>query len=381
MDRKRILKTLDAHLGAWLCRAAAALNLRGIRGMPVEAAPLTPDIPHHLLIIRPGGIGDTVLMLPMLRALRETLPNATLDVACETRNAEALLMADVDAHPLVFDRNPMHFLNHLRTTAYTAAIDTEQFHHFSACFVLLSGAPVRVGFNINPCRNPLYTHLVNYDVAAPEGDQFLQLLPPLGVPHQPFSLPGALTAPTPSWPAGFEHLHSAPFVALQAGGSTPYKQWSTKRFAQIARNLHQQHGLTVALVGGETDARLCDDLCRRSELGGKAICSTAGRFSLTQTAALLAQAKLFVGIDSGLAHMATALSRPTVVLFGPSNPDKWSSRGPGQVIARRPQPCAPCAIFGYHKPCDSIACMKAISVDDVMAAIAEAIQEPPAGMV
>ena len=200
MDRKRILKTLDAHLGAWLCRAAATLNLRGIRGMPVEAATLTPDVPHRLLIIRPGGIGDTVLMLPMLRALREALPNATLDVACETRNAEALLMADVDAHPLVFDRNPMHFLNHLRTTAYTAAIDTEQFHHFSACFALLSGAPVRVGFNINPCRNPLYTHLVNYDVAAPEGDLFLQLLPPLGLAQQPFSLSGALTAPAPSWP-------------------------------------------------------------------------------------------------------------------------------------------------------------------------------------
>ena len=340
--------------------------------MPVAAAPLSPKTPHRLLIIRPGGIGDTVLMLPMLRALRDALPNAILDVACETRNAEALEMAGVDANPLVFDRSPLKFLKHLRKTTYTAAIDTEQFHHFSACFALLSGAPVRVGLNINPVRNPLYTHLVNYDVAAPEGEQFLQLLPPLELPEQPFSLPGVLTAPDIPWPEAFDFLRSTPFVALQAGGSTPYKQWTTERFAEVAQRLHQQHGLAVALVGGPSDTELCDALCRQSDLGSETICSTAGRLSLKETAALLAKAELFVGIDSGLAHMATALARPTVVLFGPSNPEKWGSRGAGQVIARKPQPCSPCAIFGYHKPCDSIACMKAISVDDVMEAIAKA---------
>ncbi len=340
--------------------------------MPVTTPPLASTGPHRLLIIRPGGIGDTVLMVPMLRALRKAMPNAILDVACETRNAEVVMMAGVDANPLLFDRRPGRFLRHLRRETYTAAIDTEQFHNFSAWFALLCGAPVRIGFNINPIRNPLYTHLVNYDVAAPEGEQFLQLLPPLGVTEEAFSLPGTLVPPDTSWPDTFDHLRSIPFVALQSGGSTPYKQWTAERFVEVARRLHQQHGLAVALVGGPADSERCDTLCKQSGLDSEAICSTAGHLSLKQSAALLAKAELFVGIDSGLAHMATALSRPTVVLFGPSNPDKWGSRGPGQVVVKQPQPCSPCAIFGYHKPCDSIACMKAISVDDVMEAVQEA---------
>jgi ADP-heptose:LPS heptosyltransferase len=101
--------------------------------------------------------------------------------------------------------------------------------------------------------------------------------------------------------------------------------------------------------------------------GAEAV-TLAGRLDLAGTAAIIARSALFVGSDSGLAHLAVALGVPTVVLFGPSDSLKWGTENSRHAVVRHDLPCAPCFIFGYHKPCRTIACMKGISVDDVLRA-------------
>lgn len=96
--------------------------------------------------------------------------------------------------------------------------------------------------------------------------------------------------------------------------------------------------------------------------------SLAGELTLAQTAAVIRDASLFVGGDSGLAHVAAALGTPTVVFFGPSDSRKWGARGDKHRIVRRDLACAPCCIFGYHKLCRSVACLQQITADDVFAA-------------
>jgi ADP-heptose:LPS heptosyltransferase len=94
----------------------------------------------------------------------------------------------------------------------------------------------------------------------------------------------------------------------------------------------------------------------------------AGRLTIEQTAKMISGAALFVGGDSGLAHLAAAYDIPAVVMFGPSDAEKWCRESETVAVVRKPMACSPCFIFGYHKYCRTIACMDQIDVDAVLAA-------------
>jgi ADP-heptose:LPS heptosyltransferase len=363
-----LLKALDRTLGAVVARVLGWCSRRPTTTKSdILERPLS-----RILVIRPGGIGDMLLLLPVLRLLRKHAPDAQLDVICEKRNTAALDLAGVDARALLYDRHPLGLLVTLLRQRYDLVIDTEQFHHFSAVFAWLSGAPHRIGFRINPRRNPLYTHLVNYAVDGPEGEQFLALLAPLGILGT-YRLAGSLKdlrpCLTPAVTETIEGLRAgAPLAILHPVASAAYKEWQGTAFEAVAQALTKTHNLTVVVVGSPSDRRRCDSLAANARQQGADALSVAGKLSLHETATLLQEARLFIGTDSGLAHLAIALGTPTVVLFGPSDPDKWGVRSVHHTIVHRALPCSPCCMFGKHTPCTRLACMQAITVDEVMEA-------------
>ena len=265
---------------------------------------------------------------------------------------------------------PLRLLHRLRHTPYDFTVDTEQFHHFSAVFAALSRAPVRIGFKINPLRNPLYTHLVNYAPDGPEGVQFLRLLEPLGIRNGGARLEGLLAAYDASLPEPFERdlrrlSPAGAFAVLHPGTSSRYKQWPEDRFSQLALHLHREHALALVVVGDAKDIPLGDRVLEDCRKAACPALSCQGRLSLAETAAVIRGSRLFVGTDSGLAHLAVALGRPTVVQFGPSDALKWGVEDATHATVRADLACAPCFIFGYHKPCRTIACMRQITVEAV----------------
>ncbi len=369
--RTRLLTGCDATLGALLCELVRLTGLGGIRSMPPAPLTLPPGAAPRVLLIRLGGIGDMLEALPSFAALAARFPDAVITIACERRNSSVLDLAPFAHQRLVVNQQPLRFLRELRGKAYDIVIDTEQFHYFSGVFAWLSGAAARIGFNINPRRNALYTHLVPYAVSGHEADQFMALLKPLGISPEE-ALPPALRVDRSGELAQIRpELKglATPFAVLHPGASTRYKQWGFAHFSRVARALHEQHGLTVVLTGDEADAEICNAvLCAEP---GTPMLSLAGRLPLVDVARLFARAALFVGTDSGLAHLAAAVGTPSVVLFGSTDPEKWGARGRCHRVVRHRLPCSPCAIFGYFKPCDSIACMAAISEEEVVAAAAE----------
>lgn len=367
MDRATCLKAVDATVGWGVCQLLGALHFLSRPAEPARA--VQPGRLRRLLVIRPGGMGDMILLLPVLARLRRDLPSCEIDIVCEKRNLPVLALAGLGDRALAYDGGPVQFLRALRR-GYDAVVDTEQFHHFSAVFALLTGASVRIGFNINPRRNALYTHLVSYAPDGPEGDQFGRLLQPLGLGPEPQRLPGVLTACRRDLPPDLEALvrGEGPLVAIHAGSRTAYKRWPADRFAELGRRLALQAGLRVVTVGDRGDlpdtARVTAAMVRH----GCPVVSAAGRLDLARTASLLARADLFVGGDSGLAHLAVALDRPAVVLFGPSDPRKWGTRDDRRRVVSDPPPCSPCFLFGYHRPCRSLACIRGINVEEVLQA-------------
>jgi ADP-heptose:LPS heptosyltransferase len=313
-----------------------------------------------------------------------------VELVCEQRNFPVLRVAGMDNRSLRYDARPLAVLWRLAVRRYDVVIDTEQFHHFSAVLAWLSRARMRVGFKINPRRNPLYTHLVNYAPDGPEGSQFACLLEPLGIRDSIPGLAGLLRDIRPVCPPPVEaELRKLGeggrgLAVLQPGASTPYKRWDEGRLAELARRLAREHGLAPVLVGGAPDAPAAARLCRMLADEGCAAGTYAGRLGLSETAAVMQRGRLFVGSDSGLAHLAIALDVPSVVLFGPSDSLKWGINDARRATVRRDVPCAPCFIFGYHRPCRTFACMGAITVEDVLAACrrvlagASAPPRPPA---
>jgi ADP-heptose:LPS heptosyltransferase len=278
---------------------------------------------------------------------------------------------------LVYDSNPLKFLWQLRHRQYDVAVDTEQFHHFSAIFALRSRAGTRIGFKINPIRNPLYTHLVNYAPDAPEGEQFMRLLEPLGITNTCYDLESALAnlkleLPAPV-SAEIKAAATGRYAVVHAGASSVHKLWTPDNYVELAKLLHEKRGLSVVLVGGKGERRISGYILEHTGKSECGIISFAGDLDLETTAAVIKHAAVFVGSDSGLAHLAVALGIPTVVLFGPSDHLKWGFTDHHHAVVRADLPCSPCFIFGYHKPCRTISCMNRIKVEQVLLAVEKAI--------
>ncbi len=367
--KTKALKVIDASLGLVLCRLIS--RWRHHSGCPELADTPAPNTLKRILFIRPGGMGDMIVLLPVLQQARTLWPDAQVDVICERRNLEVLELAALGVTAYAYDSAPWTLIHALRQHPYDLAIDCEQFHHFSAIMAVLSGAPVRVGFKLNPARLDLYTHLVSYDIDGYELAQFRKLLTRLGATPDATGLHGILSQHTtpashsrpPSGTSGPQT--DRPLIAIAPGSTNRYKQWSFEKTSTLISQLVDR--FDIVLLGGEDLHKMPPELtsaCARPEVS-----SLMGKTSLQETAAVLSSAAVFLGCDSGLAHLAVALGKPTVTLFGPSDPRKWQHRGPEHCALSMALPCSPCSVFGYQKLCRDIPCMKLLTVETVRDAL------------
>ena len=362
--KKRFLKSADSIAGSMACtalsRAQKALEMRPLQ-----------EIEGPVVVIRPGGIGDAVMLLPMLRALREAFPERRIDIICETRNSKVFELAMPGSKTICYDKTPRVAMSTLRHGKYAAAIDTEQFHNFSAVMAALTKAPIIVGFKTNPRRRGLYTRLVDYCTTGPEDVQFMKLLwAAIGkgpdVPRLPSRfgiLAGAALPDLPDSMAGVESAHA---LVVHAGGSIPEKRCPAGAMAEVCRAAKEEFGLQAIIIGGKEDVEYADEI---AVLAGGSTHNICGKLKLEETVALCRQAVALVGPDSGIAHLAVAVGAPVVVLFGPSDPAKWGPPEGAGVSVTCQARCAPCSLFGYSKPCRNPECVLTVTGPQLVEAL------------
>jgi ADP-heptose:LPS heptosyltransferase len=353
------MKAADALAGPLLCKALSRAQTR------TEHRRLQ-DVPGPVLVIRPGGIGDAAMLLPMLAALEAAIPGRRIDVLCESRNAGIFRLARPGARVVAYDAEPVAALRMLFRGGYGAVIDTEQFHNASGVMAALTRAPLRIGFKINTNRRGLYTHLVSYDLDGPEDAQFGRLLSAAcGIVAKLPPRAGILAAAAlPSVPPGL--LPARPFLLVHAGGSIPCKRCPAPALGAACRAVAEERGLALVVIGAVADRAAAAELA--AHLGPDAV-NLCGRLDLSETAAACRAAAALVGPDSGIAHLAVAVGTAAVVVFGPSDPAKWGPpAGCGMAVAQ-PLPCSPCSIFGYTKPCRSFVCINEIGPERIAEAL------------
>jgi lipopolysaccharide heptosyltransferase II len=320
--------------------------------------------PKHILVIRPGGIGDAVHLIPAITSLRMKYPESVIDILAEKRNGAVFSLMQGISN--VFHYDKLHELLRVYSSRYDLVIDTEQWHRLSAVVARLTRAPMLIGFDTND-RSRLFTHKVLYSHNDYEVDSFLNLLAPLNITARQGLTSRFLSIPVPVVEKSVEllgELAAKRFVAIFPGASIPERRWGAEKFAVIAQRLFND-GIPSVVIGGRGDSSEGD----RIVAGGHGL-NLAGRTSLAETAAVIDKCTLFVSGDSGLLHIAVGLDKPTVSLFGPGIARKWAPRGDRHTVINKCLPCSPCTRFGYTPKCPIHAkCMADITVDDVVESI------------
>lgn len=352
MDRTRLLKKLDNLFG-------------GIAVLLLPAAPRTVEVRmiRRILLIRPGGAGDAVLLIPTVQALQKAYPEARLDILAEKRNCGAFALAPVSGDVLCYDQ-PCELLAVLQRR-YDLIIDSEQWYRLSAVVARLCRGAVRVGFATNE-RRRLFTHPVPYLEESYEASSFLRLAAAAGAPGA-LGVPFLRVSPDAlAWARSLPGVQGGAYVVLFPGASLKEKQWPPDRFVELARFLAGQ-GRGVVVVGGRAEAKVAEQIERLA--GGE---NLAGQTDLSRTAAIVAGAEAVVSGDSVVLHLAAGLAVPTVALFGPTSVAKWAPSGEKYLTVTAGAPCAPCARYGTIPACRTAAgCMAGISVQQVCDRLAQ----------
>jgi ADP-heptose:LPS heptosyltransferase len=318
----------------------------------------------RLLLIRPGGIGDAVLLVPAIRAFKTKFPDSEITVLAESRNGAVFSLCPDVARVLLYD-HPRQLLAALRQR-YDLVIDTEQWHRLSAVVARLVRSNLKIGFGTNE-RQRMFNVAVPYAHEDYERYSFLQLLEPVGIGAADTDYP-FLSVPAPLPGRAQEMLAplaGRPFVALFPGASIPERRWGVEKVRALAARLNARE-LQVVVVGGGKDRAAAERI-----LFGRRGLNLAGKTSLAETAAVLQRSRLLVSGDSGVLHLAVGLDVPTVSLFGPGIAAKWAPRGDKHIVLNKQLPCSPCTRFGYTPPCpEGGRCIQDITVDEVAQAVA-----------
>jgi ADP-heptose:LPS heptosyltransferase len=329
----------------------------------------------RVLIVLPGALGDVVRALPLLGRLRRAWPDARLAWAVEPPSAPVL-----EGHPwlderLVFPRHQgvrafVPFLRRVRAGDFTLALDLGRTIK-SAVIARASGASDRLGFAAADGREGGWLlatrRLPRQGTARSKLEQFLAFADLLGVAPTPVEFGLAPTSAERHAARTLLAGLAAPVVAASVGSSCPSRRWVPERTAAVLDAVAARAGGSAVLLGTAADAPFAAAVVRTMRGSARDL---VGRTTLRQLVAVLAEASVVFGPDSGALHLAAALGRPVVSLWGPTSAARSTPFGSESHALQGPAPCAPC--FLTRCPIGRV-CMHGIAADAVTAHALEAL--------
>lgn len=336
----------------------------------------------RVLIVRLGALGDIVHAAPVAAALRHERPDARIDWVVDAKHRsmvdllEGLDTVHVWEGPrLRGPRGLGRVLGSLRAVRYDVALDLQGLIK-SAMLARLSGAARVIGFAAASLREPAARWLYSSTVVPRDDGHVIEknvsLLGALGLAARP----AAVLLKRPATPAidAFLERHAAGerVALLNPGAGWPNKQWPVQRFGELARVLRERFGLRSVVTWGPGERPLAASLVSHAASAAVEGPST----TLADFLELARRAVLVVAGDTGPLHLAAAVGTPVVGLFGPTSAVRNGPFGmPAATQLTRYDGCG----CHYARRClRGAPCIDTIEVQEVMAAIASALN-PPAG--
>ena len=351
---------------------------------------------HTILVWHPGHLGDLLLTVPMLKALRKHRPSAQIHLLVGPWNrvlgnripyVDRVLVCTPrwGAYDRMSNSAPSlseeaGFLRALRKTQYDTLIYGLAGGLPECAWVraieprIYLGAPISMP---DLYAYPFVLREVRYDSSQYEAVRLMNLLGGLGIADEEAELEFVVSnedrIEADALLRGRFELADALLIALAPGAGWPGKQWPRERFAEISRLLSEQYDATILLLGAASEKKIGDQIA--AILPGRAI-NLFGQTSLGGLAGLLQRSALLISNDNGVYHLGVAIGIPVVGLFGPGHPIKWASpQSRCRNIWHKPD----CTCFPWHLKAVCVheqSCMRAISVEEVIGAARELLREP-----
>lgn len=321
-------------------------------------------------------VGDSVMTVPALRALRRVLPDANITLAIRPGAKGIFSDAEFIDDVLVYNRQSAFSvipqIREWRRRNFDLALLFQ--NAFEAALIpFLAGVPVRLGY-ATESRQALLTHPLELpDWRSSRHEVFYYLYLVTALEQMLFGSSSICEAePDASIQIsdnritearGLLRVHGVregdSVVAICPGSiNSRAKRWPAEAYAAVADRLIESHR-QVLLIGSREEAEVSKDVMSRMRHHPIVL---TGKTSLDQVTAVLATVDLILTNDTGPAHIGAALGRPTIVIFGPTNPLTTRPFSPQAEVLRHPPECAPCMLRDC--PIDH-RCMTAITVDEV----------------
>ena len=333
------------------------------------------NLRHHILIVAPAWIGDMVMAHCLVRVLIEhsgssqqqpnvhmLAPHATAPLATRMSGVNEVHVLDIDHGELALRKRRSHARS-LRGRYDRAIVLPNSFK--SALVPWWAAIPIRTGWHGEARFGVLNDRRVLDESRYPLMiERFMALALE---PHSPLPNPSPLPV-LQAKPESVERLLAAHHLSTRDGVTVlcpgadygPAKRWPAVHFAEVARHAVAQ-GHQVWLIGSAKDSLVCTEIQAHVPSG---IVNLAGKTSLLDALDLLSQADRVVSNDSGLMHVACALGRPVVAVFG-STSDKFTPPlGAAAVVVREELDCSPC--FQRECPLGHLRCLKDLAPQRVI---------------
>ncbi len=343
---------------------------------------IDPELVRRILIIRTAYIGDVMMTVPMLHPLRQRFPSAHISFLT-SGGAVPLLRNNPDLDEIiVYDpfwfhkgavkSDYLHFLKTIRQRQFDLVIEARA----DIREILMLVRPLRARFKVSYGVGGgayMLTHVVPYPGVKHKVEYHLDICRYLGCPVEGVVWDVHLSADEREGVGRIlaENGIQGPFVAVHPGSRLALKRWLKQRYAALFDRIVEDFEVSVVVLGAASETALVDEIIARMS---NVPVNLSGKLSLRSMAGVLARARAFVCNDSAPMHVAAAVGTPTVALFGPSKSLETAPFGAGHRVVECAMPCRDTCDEGVCLHEDRHACMRGITVDQVLLAIRDVLR-------
>ncbi len=380
MRGKKILKMMDLIIGTAVILILSLFWRRHRFELPKK--------PKRILIIKLVALGDTLLLIPTLRALRKTFSDVHITFIGTAINEQLVQLFPqyIDEikrfevyqslkHPLYFIR----FIRELRKNAPDIVFDFEQWSFITPILSGLSGGRITIGFKIpGRLRHLLYSRSYARQSNIHESQNFLRLLSIYGLEKYTNDLELPVNNSNVQWikqalsSGGWESTQKIVVIHPGCGAHGFPREWPLESYHNLCMCLQESNNkLFFVFTGYGVEERLTNRLA--SSFSNSSVQLT--ELNLTALVALLSIADLVVSGNNGIMHLAAALKRPQVALHGPTNSIKWGPLNPRAVVIKSSCPGCPCLDLGFEYHRTDGYCMAQITMEEVLQVSKELLNE------
>ncbi|MBI4335509.1 MAG: lipopolysaccharide heptosyltransferase II [Candidatus Omnitrophica bacterium] len=329
----------------------------------------------RILIVNVNWLGDVLFSTPLIRAVRRFYPHAYIASMVVPSCREALEGNPNLDEIIVYDEDgeqksltgKLNFVAFLRSRQFNYSFILHR-SLTRTLIVALSKIPERIGYSTNKQSFLLTKKLKREKDAVHRIDAFLALAEIAGIPSQGRHMDFYITDSDREYARNFLKMHEITKddfkIVLNAGGNWDPKRWPKESFAALGDELMSRYRARVILTGAPKDVPLAQEIKNMMMYEPAIACGTT---TIKQLGAIIESCDLTISNDSGPLHVASALNKSIIAIFGPTSPDITGPVPSADVeVLKKDIECErPC----YVADCGDNRCMKAVSVGDVLKAV------------